>query len=91
MVAAAADIIVLNGQGITNLPWLFHVADRTHMILRQVSVTCGSCVAGLRARRPNIAAVSPGTAVLDLQGYLWCISLTASSTSDVACCLCSTK
>ena len=36
MVAAAADIIVLNGQGITNLPWLFHVADRTHTILKQV-------------------------------------------------------
>lgn len=36
MVAAAADIIVLNGQGITNLPWLFHVADRTHAILKQV-------------------------------------------------------
>jgi cation transport ATPase len=36
MVAAAADIIVLNGQGIINLPWLFHVADRTHAILKQV-------------------------------------------------------
>lgn len=36
MVAAAADIIVLNGQGIKNLPWLFHVADRTHAILKQV-------------------------------------------------------
>jgi len=42
MVAAAADIIVLNGQGITNLPWLFHVADRTHTILRQV--WCGRVV-----------------------------------------------
>jgi hypothetical protein len=36
MVAAAADIIVLNGHGITNLPWLFRLADRTHIILQQV-------------------------------------------------------
>jgi cation transport ATPase len=36
MVAAAADIIVLNGHGVTNLPWLFQMADRTHAILKQV-------------------------------------------------------
>jgi cation transport ATPase len=40
MVAAAADVIILNGQGITNLPWLFHVADRTHAVLRQVCEMC---------------------------------------------------
>jgi hypothetical protein len=36
MVAAAADLIVLNGRGVTNLPWLFCVADRTQSVLRQV-------------------------------------------------------
>jgi cation transport ATPase len=41
MVAAAADIIVLNGQGITNLPWLFRLADRTHVILQQVGTGLG--------------------------------------------------
>jgi cation transport ATPase len=45
MVAAAADVIVLNGQGINNLPWLFHMADRTHAILKQVCV-CGESRAG---------------------------------------------
>jgi hypothetical protein len=47
MVAAAADIIVLNGQGITNLPWLFRLADRTHVILQQVGedLKCLSLVA----------------------------------------------
>lgn len=39
MVAAAADVIILNGQGITNLPWLFHVADRTQAIIRHVSTS----------------------------------------------------
>jgi Cd2+/Zn2+-exporting ATPase len=38
MVASAADIIILNGQGVTNLPWLFHVAERTDTILKQVGV-----------------------------------------------------
>ncbi|KAF6263311.1 hypothetical protein COO60DRAFT_1635329 [Scenedesmus sp. NREL 46B-D3] len=55
MVAAAADIIVLNGQGITNLPWLFRLADRTHVILQQnlvlalasVAVTTLPTVAGM--------------------------------------------
>ena len=35
MVAAAADLIVLNGRGVTNLPWLFSVAERTQAVLRQ--------------------------------------------------------
>ncbi|GAX79391.1 hypothetical protein CEUSTIGMA_g6832.t1 [Chlamydomonas eustigma] len=35
MVAAAADIIVLNGLGVRNLPWLFSVADRTQKIINQ--------------------------------------------------------
>ena len=39
MVAAAADIIILNGQGVTNLPWLFKMADRTQAILRQVGIS----------------------------------------------------
>jgi cation transport ATPase len=43
MVAAAADIIVLNGHGVTNLPWLFQMADRTHAILKQVC--CWHCCA----------------------------------------------
>jgi hypothetical protein len=43
MVAAAADIIVLNGQGITNLPWLFRLADRTHVILQQVGISKAHC------------------------------------------------
>ena len=36
MVAAAADIIVLNGKGVANLPWLFKMAHRTRSIIRQV-------------------------------------------------------
>ena len=36
MVAAAADIIVLNGQGVSNLPWLLLTAHRTQSIVQQV-------------------------------------------------------
>jgi len=35
MVAAAADIIVLNGNGVVNLPWLFKIASKTRSIIRQ--------------------------------------------------------
>ncbi len=36
MVAAAADFIILNGQGVSNLPWLFAMARKTHSIIKQV-------------------------------------------------------
>lgn len=36
MVAAAADVIILNGQGVANLPWLFKIAANTQAIVRQV-------------------------------------------------------
>ncbi|KAF8062959.1 HMA1 [Scenedesmus sp. PABB004] len=71
MVAAAADIIVLNGQGVTSLPWLFHVADRTHTILKQPRVAAGRCCAptapGARrvVRARNAAADAAQTAVID--------------------------
>lgn len=46
MVAAAADIIVLNGCGVSNLPWLFKIAHKTQSIIRQVcelSIALGLC------------------------------------------------
>lgn len=36
LVAAAADVIVLNGQGVANLPWLFAVAHKTRAVVHQV-------------------------------------------------------
>ena len=36
MVAAAADIIVLNGRGVSNLPWLFSIAHKTQTVINQV-------------------------------------------------------
>jgi Cd2+/Zn2+-exporting ATPase len=35
LVAAAADVIVLNGQGVANLPPLFSLAQRTQAVVRQ--------------------------------------------------------
>ncbi|KAJ9514697.1 hypothetical protein QJQ45_028425, partial [Haematococcus lacustris] len=35
MVASAADIIILNGRGVANLPWLFAVARKTQVVVRQ--------------------------------------------------------
>jgi hypothetical protein len=55
MVAAAADLIVLNGRGVTNLPWLFRVADRTQAVLRQVGRAARR--SGRRGRR--WASLSP--------------------------------
>ncbi len=40
MVAAAADILLLNGQGVSNLPWLLAVAHKTRKVTREV------CAAG---------------------------------------------
>ncbi|PNH00192.1 putative cadmium-transporting ATPase, partial [Tetrabaena socialis] len=39
LVAAASDIIVLSGQGVAALPWLFRLADRTQVGWVWVSVT----------------------------------------------------
>ena len=42
MVAAAADIIVLNGRGVRNLPWLFSIAHKTQTVINQVwTSVCG--------------------------------------------------
>jgi len=38
MVAAAADIIVLNGRGVSNLPWLFSIAHKTQNVINQVCI-----------------------------------------------------
>uniref|UniRef100_A0A383V263 P-type ATPase A domain-containing protein n=1 Tax=Tetradesmus obliquus TaxID=3088 RepID=A0A383V263_TETOB len=57
MVAAAADIIVLNGQGITSLPWLFRLADRTHVILQQNLALALASVAV--ATLPTVAGLFP--------------------------------
>eukprot|EP00798_Chlamydomonas_sp_ICE-L_P019394 gene19394-26044_t len=35
VVASAADIIVLNGQGVANLPWLFRIACQTQQVVQQ--------------------------------------------------------
>ena len=35
LVSAAADMIVLNGQGVSNLPWLFAIANKLNMVVRQ--------------------------------------------------------
>lgn len=37
MVAAASDVIILNGRGVNNLPWLFKVAARTQLVVTQAS------------------------------------------------------
>jgi P-type E1-E2 ATPase len=42
LVASAADVIILNGQGVSNLPWLFAVAAKTRLVVRQVR-TVPSC------------------------------------------------
>jgi cation transport ATPase len=48
LVAAAADVIVLNGQGVNNLPALFSLARRTQAVVRQnlalalLSVVCAT-------------------------------------------------
>lgn len=36
LVATAADVILLNGQGVANLPWLLAMADKTRQVVRQV-------------------------------------------------------
>ena len=36
MVAGASDIIVLNGLGVANLPWLMLVATKTQEVVQQV-------------------------------------------------------
>ncbi len=57
MVAAAADIIVLNGRGVTNLPWLFSMADRTQSVLWQnLALALLSVVV---ATLPTVAGVFP--------------------------------
>jgi len=35
MVACAADYIVLNGKGVSNIPWLMRVAERTRRVVAQ--------------------------------------------------------
>ncbi len=39
VVTAAADIIVLNGQGVANLPWLLSMAALTRRVVRQVGAS----------------------------------------------------
>lgn len=57
LVAAAADITILNGQGVANLPWLFAVANRTHQIIRQNMVLALAAV--VAATLPTVAGVLP--------------------------------
>eukprot|EP00798_Chlamydomonas_sp_ICE-L_P027121 gene27121-2349_t len=57
MVAAAADIIILNGQGVSNLPWLFRMAYRTQTIVRQ-NLTL-ALVAVAFATIPTVAGFFP--------------------------------
>ncbi|KAF5829457.1 HAD-like domain-containing protein [Dunaliella salina] len=57
MVAGAADITILNGQGVANLPWLFAVANRTHQIIRQNMVLALAAV--VAATLPTVAGVLP--------------------------------
>ncbi|MEW5300276.1 MAG: hypothetical protein WDW36_003217 [Sanguina aurantia] len=57
MVAAAADVIILNGQGVANLPWLFKIAANTQAIVRQNLILALGAVAF--ATLPTVAGVFP--------------------------------
>ncbi|KXZ48383.1 hypothetical protein GPECTOR_28g790 [Gonium pectorale] len=57
LVAAAADVIVLNGQGAAALPWLLRTADRTQAIVRQNLAL--SLTAMVAATLPTLAGAFP--------------------------------
>lgn len=73
MAAAAADIIVLNGAGVQNLPWLFRHADRTQTVVRQNLVLALAAVVG--ATLPTVAGIFP----------LW-LAVSSFQCSILVCC-----
>ncbi|KAI8469228.1 MAG: hypothetical protein J3K34DRAFT_459478 [Monoraphidium minutum] len=57
MVAAAADLIVLNGRGVSNLPWLFDVSRRTQAVVKQNLAL--ALVSVVVATLPTVAGLIP--------------------------------
>lgn len=57
MVSAAADVIVLNGLGVSNLPWLFKMAHKTQVIIKQNLAL--ALLSVIFATLPTIAGIFP--------------------------------